>query len=104
MPRKTAETRLKAVEPRPGLGVKVTWSNDFTDIVDLTQPMSHPVFSPFREARAFCYKIACSLTQRTLTADRRCPMQPYTTLWIALKCLWTEAPHVTFQTMITLHL
>jgi hypothetical protein len=68
MPHKTAETRLKAVRPRPGLCVEVTWSNDFTDIVDLTEPMSHPVFSPFREARAFetvhlddmCYEIRWS--------------------------------------------
>jgi|GEM_PF-1924517 hypothetical protein len=53
MPRKTAETRLKAVRPLTGLGVEVTWANDFTDIVDLTESMSHPVFSEFRAADAF---------------------------------------------------
>lgn len=53
MPRKTAETRLKVVRPLAGLGVEVTWSNDFTDIVDLTEAMNHPVFSAFRDADAF---------------------------------------------------
>jgi hypothetical protein len=68
MPRKTAETRLKAVRAATDLSIEITWANDFTDIVDLSGPLAHPVFAPHREAKAFksvhlddmCYEIRWS--------------------------------------------
>ena len=53
MPRKTAETRIKAVRALHDLTVEVTWANDFTDAVDLTEPMAHAVFEPYRSAEPF---------------------------------------------------
>lgn len=53
MPRKMAEIRLKAVRAVDSLRVEVTWANDFIDIVDLTEPMSHSVFLDYRAKEAF---------------------------------------------------
>jgi DNA-binding XRE family transcriptional regulator len=53
MPRKTAETRLKAVKPVGDLRVEITWNNDFTDTVDVSEPMRHRVFDAWRELDAF---------------------------------------------------
>lgn len=53
MPRKTAQTRIKAIRPLHDLTVELTWTNGFTDAVDLSDPMAHPVFAPHRATEAF---------------------------------------------------